>query len=167
MLNSPQVQLRRKHRMSRFHSCDLRKGRVSEPGRIYHIRTSTATDRTLFRDILLGRLVVHGLRFLHERGDVQSLAFVVMPNHLHWLVCLGNMQPLAGVMHSLKGHTAKAINQRRGLTGETVWQSGYFDRALRAEEDVRAIARYIVANPLRAGLCRHIGDYPLWDAIWL
>jgi hypothetical protein len=28
-------------------------------------------------------------------------------------------------------------------------------------------ARYIVANPLRAGLTRRLGDYPLWDAIWL
>ncbi|MGB4488330.1 MAG: transposase, partial [Pseudomonas veronii] len=25
----------------------------------------------------------------------------------------------------------------------------------------------IVANPLRAGLVEHIGQYPLWDAIWL
>jgi hypothetical protein len=30
-----------------------------------------------------------------------------------------------------------------------------------------AVARYIVANPLRAGLCRHLGDYPLWDSVWL
>ena len=50
---------------------------------------------------------------------------------------------------------------------ETVWQPGYFDRALRAEEDVREVARYIVANPLRASLCQYIGDYPLWDAGWL
>ncbi|RUQ45382.1 transposase, partial [Corynebacterium pseudodiphtheriticum] len=24
-----------------------------------------------------------------------------------------------------------------------------------------------VANPLRAGLVKRIGDYPLWDAIWI
>jgi hypothetical protein len=29
------------------------------------------------------------------------------------------------------------------------------------------VARYIVANPLRAGLVEHLGDYPLWDAVWL
>jgi len=29
------------------------------------------------------------------------------------------------------------------------------------------MARYIVANPLRAGLVERIGDYPLWDATWL
>jgi plasmid stabilization system protein ParE len=39
--------------------------------------------------------------------------------------------------------------------------------AQRAEEDLIKIARYIVANPLRARLVEHIGDYPLWDAAWL
>jgi hypothetical protein len=33
--------------------------------------------------------------------------------------------------------------------------------------DLQSVARYIVANPLRAGLVKHLGDYPLWDAIWL
>jgi putative transposase len=32
---------------------------------------------------------------------------------------------------------------------------------------MRAIARYVVANPLRAGLAGTIGDYPYWDAVWL
>jgi len=32
---------------------------------------------------------------------------------------------------------------------------------------VQATARYIVANPLRAGLVERLGDYPLWDAVWL
>jgi REP element-mobilizing transposase RayT len=149
------------------HSCDLRKGRVSEPGRIYHVRTSTLDRQPLFLDFQLGRIVVHSLRFLHERGDVESLAFMVMPDHLHWLFQLGDRNPLDGVLHGMKTYTALQINRRRGIQGGTVWQPGYFDRALRAEEDVREVARYIVANPLRAGLCRQIGDYPLWDALWL
>jgi len=34
-------------------------------------------------------------------------------------------------------------------------------------EDLMKVARYIVANPLRAGLAGHLADYPHWDAIWL
>ncbi|GGY09626.1 hypothetical protein GCM10007160_41190 [Litchfieldella qijiaojingensis] len=56
----------------------------------------------------------------------------------------------------------------RALCGEkSIWQRGYHDRAIRDEEDIRAVARYIVANPLRAGLVNDIGQYPLWDAKWL
>jgi hypothetical protein len=48
-----------------------------------------------------------------------------------------------------------------------VWQDGFFDHAVRRDEDVRTIARYIVSNPLRAGLVSNLGDYALWDACWI
>jgi hypothetical protein len=38
---------------------------------------------------------------------------------------------------------------------------------MRKDQDLQVAARYIVANPLRAGLVKRVGDYPLWDAIWL
>jgi len=153
--------------MTPSHSRDLRKGRHSEAGRVYHVRTSTEARQPLFRDFYLGRLVVQCLRFVHERDDVESLAFVVMPDHLHWLFRLTGTRRLDAVMHSVKRHSAASINGRRGVEGVAVWQPGYFDRALRREEDMREMARYIVANPIRAGLCRHVGEYPLWDAAWL
>ncbi|MBK1633581.1 transposase [Thiohalocapsa halophila] len=148
------------------HSQDLRKGRVSEPGRIYHVRTSTASRRRFFSDLYLGREVVRALRFQHATGNVESLAFVVMPDHLHWLIQLGDGMALDALMHAVKGFSAQRVNKCLRRSGP-VWQAGYFDRAIRADEDVPAIARYIVANPLRAGLCAHIGDYPLWDAVWV
>jgi REP element-mobilizing transposase RayT len=152
--------------MSKPHSRELRKGRHSEHGRIYHVRTSTRERRPVFLDVQLGRIVVHGFRFVHERGDVESLAFVIMPDHFHWLITLGPQTSLERVMHDVKRDTARRVNLRRGGVGNPLWQPGYFDRALRAEDDVLAIARYIVMNPIRAGLCQRVGDYPLWDAIW-
>ena len=35
------------------------------------------------------------------------------------------------------------------------------------KKEIKDVARYIVANPLRAGLVEKIGDYPFWDAVWL
>jgi REP element-mobilizing transposase RayT len=54
-----------------------------------------------------------------------------------------------------------------GTPGIPRWQEGFHDHALRREEDLRDIARYIVLNPVRAGLVRNIREYPLWDAVWL
>jgi hypothetical protein len=48
-----------------------------------------------------------------------------------------------------------------------VWQSGFHDRALRHDEDLLDAARYIVANPLRAGLVKSLRMYSHWDACWL
>ncbi len=119
----------------------------------------------LFEDFTLGRIVVTEMRALHEQGIVDSLAFVVMPDHVHWLVTLDHGK-LAGIAQTMKGRCARRINKERRTTGP-VWQPGYYDHALRADEDLRKQARYIVSNPLRAGLVGSISDYPLWDAAWL
>lgn len=147
------------------HGHALRHGRFSEPGRAYLLTAVTHARRPVFRDWHLARLLVAEMRRLHEAGDVHSLAWVIMPDHLHWLVQLGPMQ-LQAVMLQVKSRSAIGINKSRGASGR-VWQKGFHDHALRREEDLQATARYVVANPLRAGLVRRIGDYPLWDAAWL
>nr|EPB97991.1 hypothetical protein L321_00197 [Pseudomonas plecoglossicida NB2011] len=59
------------------------------------------------------------------------------------------------------------VLRKAGALSAPVWQAGYHDRALRREEDVVMAARYIIANPLRAGLADKVGDYPHWDAVWV
>jgi REP element-mobilizing transposase RayT len=88
-----------------------------------------------------------------------------MPDHLHWLIQLQDGS-LDRLMQRFKSRSAKRVNARLGTDGQ-VWQKGYHDHAVRVEDDIRQLARYVVANPVRAGLVRRVGDYPLWDAIWL
>jgi REP element-mobilizing transposase RayT len=88
-----------------------------------------------------------------------------MPDHLHWLVKLEGCT-LDELMRRIKSNSARRINRCLGRTGP-VWQQGYHDRALRREEDLQVAARYVVANPLRAGLVERLADYPHWDAVWL
>jgi len=88
-----------------------------------------------------------------------------MPDHFHWLVELQSTG-LGELMRQTKARATHAINQRLQRSGP-LWQSSFHDRAIRREEDLQAVARYIVTNPLRAGLVRRVGDYPLWDAVWL
>jgi REP element-mobilizing transposase RayT len=146
---------------------DLRKGRHSQPGQIYILTSVTYRRRPMFSDFHLGRVVVHAMRHHDSTGSTQTLAYVVMPDHFHWLLTLGSGFDLPRLMASVKGYTARRIDQLVDLDGDPVWQEGYHDHALRREEDVQTVARYVVANPLRAGLVERLGDYPLWDAKWL
>ncbi|MGD8594985.1 MAG: transposase [Gammaproteobacteria bacterium] len=145
----------------------LRIGRFSETNRVYHLTTSTKHRQPYFSNIHLGRIVVQALRYQHEQGKVHSLAFVVMPDHLHWLVQLGPGTTLKKLMSTVKGWSTSRIRQATKIDNQDIWQRGYYDHALRSDEDVQSVARYIVANPLRARLVNNIGDYPLWDAVWL
>jgi REP element-mobilizing transposase RayT len=140
-------------------------GRFSEPGRPYLITTVTRDRWPLLGDWLAGRACA---RVLHEAPadtPVSPLAWVIMPDHVHWLFVL-EAGSLSAAVRRFKSRSARAVNDAAGRSGP-LWQAGYHDRAVRREEDLRALARYVIANPLRAGLCRHVCEYPFWDAIWL
>lgn len=138
---------------------DLRKGRFSQSGMVYHITTVTQNREPHFASLNCGRKVVRELMRLQAEGRAETLCFVVMPDHLHWLMVL-HMGKLSEVVQLLKGRSAHAI-------GQAIWQANYYDHAVRDDEDFGMMARYIVANPLRAGLVERIGDYSLWDTVWL
>ena len=150
----------------RPHQSALRKFRYSDPNRIYLITTVTSRRNTVFSDLAAGRIVVNELRRFQEEGAADTLAWVLMPDHLHWLLQLNRCCQLSDVIKSLKACSALAINNYHGQQG-SLWQRAYYDRAARKDDDVCQLARYIIANPLRAGLVEHIGDYPHWDCIWL
>jgi putative transposase len=142
------------------HGKDLRKGRVSLPNHAYLVTIVTALRQPVFTSFTAARAAV---RCFHDKDvarHAQTLAFVVMPDHVHWLLQLENDGSLSEVARVYKAKVSLILGQR-------AWQRGFHDRALRDEDDLRDIARYIIANPLRSGLVSHVGDYSHWDAIWL
>jgi len=143
----------------------LRRGRYCEPDRLYLLTTVTHERSAFFRNFHNARLVVRHLRQSDQEQACRSLAWVVMPDHLHWLIELKAVT-LGTLMRRFKSRSSHAL-RKAGVQGGRIWQPGYQDRALRREEDVRRVARYIIANPLRAGLVTSVGDYPHWDAVWL
>jgi len=145
---------------------ELCKGRASIPQQFYFVTVTTHGRAPWFENLRTGRMVVIEMRKLHSHGDVDSLAWVLMPDHLHWLFQLRNNSKLSGVMRKLKGRSTASIRACQKTSGK-FWQRGFHDHAVRGEEDLVAIARYIVANPLRAGLVSSLRDYSLWDAKWL
>ena len=143
---------------------DLRQGRFSALGQEYFITTVVQHRTPIFSDFYLARSYVTCLKTVaFDFGEV--LAWVVMPDHVHFLFRLDSGQ-LSRFMQTLNGYSSRCIQQRRKGRGR-LWQPGYFDHALREEESRLAIARYIVANPLRAGLVGKLGEYPHWDSVWL
>ena len=88
-----------------------------------------------------------------------------MPDHLHWLFQLRERNSLESVVRRIKGRSAHHVNKIRNQTG-SVWQAGYHDRLIAAEESLETVGDYIIHNPVRAGLVENVDDYPLWDVLW-
>lgn len=149
--------------MQRFHGRNLRKGRHSSPGQIYLVTTVTHQRRPVFSDFKAARSLVRVL--MNESMRADTLCYVIMPDHLHWLTQLTEQGTLSNSVQRIKAASAKHITATSGI--RPVWQRGFHDYALRKEDDLVDVARYVVANPLRSGLVNSLLRYPHWDAVWL
>jgi len=147
------------------HSRNLRRGRYSEPGRIYFVTSTCFNRQKHFSNSVSAQVLSNEFDLIGHDSDCTSLAHVVMPDHFHWLVQLDRETTLQEVVRKLKGRSARRISKLK-LTTERVWQSGFHDHAVRVEEDLENLANYLIQNPLRAGLVRDVEDYPFWDSAW-
>lgn len=136
----------------------LRLGRHSRIGQSYILTTVTQGRQRCFDDATAAQVVIDVVRRMDAEGITRSLAYVVMPDHIHWLVELRAFS-LDYIMQRLKSRSALRINRMLGRSGR-LWQSSYHDHAIRSDESLFRHAMYIVANPLRASLASRLGEYP-------
>ncbi|MEL1266025.1 REP-associated tyrosine transposase [Pseudoxanthomonas putridarboris] len=145
----------------------LRKGRGSESGRIYLVTTTTHRRIPYFAKWELASR----MSAVMDRDDTwlphaQLLCWILMPDHWHGLVQLSDATSLSKVIGLAKGRSARAVGRVARPSGQ-IWAAGFHDRAMRCDDDVLTAARYIVTNPVRAGLVTSIRYYPYWNSIWL
>jgi REP-associated tyrosine transposase len=85
-------------------------------------------------------------------------AYCFMPDHLHLLVHgMGADATLTPFIKMAKQRSGYLFRRR---TGAPLWQEGYFERTIRSDEDLAAVALHIQANPVRAGLVVRVADWP-------
>ncbi len=81
-----------------------------------------------------------------------------MPDHLHILAIGEELDSdLEAFMATMKQKTGFDFKK---LHRVSLWQAGYYDRILRNDEQSIVVARYILENPVRAGLVRDFREYP-------
>lgn len=125
-------------------------------------------DKATYEPHWLQKEAIASLVFesIHYRdGKTFTLeAFTVMPNHVHMLFTplsdgdTGNYYALPAIMHSLKRYTAREANKLLGRDG-TFWQAESYDHVVRNQDEMNRIIRYILDNPVKAGLVR---DWKEW-----
>ena len=76
-----------------------------------------------------------------------------MPNHYHLVLAATHDQLSAG-MRRLNGRYAQRFNRSHGLDGH-LFQGRFNVRVIESERHLLEAVRYVVLNPVRAGLCEH------------
>ena len=105
------------------------------------------------------------LRKLEEacaEHDTQVHAYVLMTNHVHFLMTPLEMNGISKVMQSLGRVYVRYFNDSYGRTG-TLWEGRYRATLVDSEAYLLTCYRYIELNPVRAGMVEHPADYP-WSS---
>jgi REP element-mobilizing transposase RayT len=110
------------------------------------------------RDPRVASLVMNALREFNEQQYFLH-AWTVMPNHVHVLFTLEESVKLSSIMQKLKGSTSFQANRLLNRSGR-FWQPEYFDRLIRTKRQFEFYLRYILNNPVKAGLCLEASSWP-------
>jgi len=128
----------------------------------YMATTVSFNREPLFADKNAASILMACLLFGKKEGWYYLLSFVIMPDHLHVIVT-PNRKNITGIMKSIKGFSARKINELYDRNG-SIWQDGYFDYVLDREEIVLSKTRYIEDNPVRKGLVQCPEEYSFSSA---
>jgi putative transposase len=82
----------------------------------------------------------------------------LMPNHYHLLVETPAPNLSAG-MQQLNGKYGQWFNAKHDLCGH-VFERRFYSKVVESMYHLLELSRYIVLNPVRAGLCNEPGDWP-------
>ena len=101
--------------------------------------------------------------FLTQLGEVvrhfgwELTAFCLMTNHYHLVVRTPDPNIAAG-MHRLNMVYAQLFNRKHGFAGH-LFDARYWSGVLQTEDYLLDASRYVVLNPVRAGLCANPSEW--------
>lgn len=110
----------------------------------------------------IGEMISKAFKF-YDGSLYEMHSFCVMPNHVHMLIRPLQDTPIwyhrvSDIVKRIKTYTSRQINQKQKHQG-TVWQPDYFDRFIRNPENYYNVVRYIMNNPVKAGLAQRLEDW--------
>ena len=145
--------------------------RLQFPGGIYHVTARGNEEKPIFADDADCDAFLHVLTSAVARYHILCHAYCLMGNHYHLLLETPDAN-LSHAMRQLNGVYSQGFNRRHGRTGHLL-RGRFHAVVVQRDAHLREVSRYIVLNPVRAGLvadaaewrwssyCATVGDSPV------
>ena len=135
--------------------------RIEWPGGLYHVTARGDRREPIVEDDVDRAAWVHLLAETAGRFNWRVHAYCLMTNHYHVLVQTPDANLSQG-MRQLNGVWSQQFNRRHGRVGH-VFQGRFKAIMVQRESYLLELARYVVLNPVRAGMVNAAQDYP-WSS---
>jgi len=104
------------------------------------------------------RLIIADLNYYNKKYNSGICAYVILPDHLHFIIRIRKNNDLSFFMHDFKIHSAMEINKSMDRKGE-FWQARFYDHLIRDRSDLYTHLDYIHYNPLKHGVVDCLDEY--------
>ena len=135
----------------------LRRGRVSIPNAEYFLTICTDKRRPSLVTTDIAEAILTEVHAMDADGTWQLRCAVVMSDHIHLLVILGERLSLGKSIARLKSKTTAKLQT---ADAAFAWERDFYDHHVRPDEDHLALFLYIFLNPYRANLCVRGNRWP-------
>jgi putative transposase len=132
--------------------------RTSLPDGYFHVFARGVAGRPAFPEPADRTALLALARKSERRFGVTVYAACVLSTHYH-LVVESRQSALSDTVQWLNSRYARAFNRRRGLFGH-VFAERFATRIVESEERLFETCAYVLLNPVKAGLCERVEDWP-------
>ena len=138
------------------------------PNGIYFITSVTYLRRKLLAQSALAQIVVDQWRHYENAYEFQLHAYVIMPDHYHVVLQVGEKKTISQILHAVNSFTATQINQTLGSERKVkIWQGKPWDKVIRDSKMYWQTIAYTLLNPWREALVHHpLERYPFSNIGW-
>ena len=137
--------------------------RIYFEGAIYHITVRGDNKEQIFVDKIDRLKYIKIVREYQKKYGFEIYAYVLMPNHIHFIIEPSDKANISVIMHHINNGYAKYFLWKYKRVGH-VFQSRFFSNVIEKDSYLLSAVRYIHLNPVRAGLVKKPADWE-WSSI--
>jgi putative transposase len=126
------------------------------PSGAFHITVRGNRRQTIFRTTRDAQKLLKLIEDVSPHWELKT--YCLMPNHFH-LVVVASIENLTKAMRRINSVYAQWFNRKYDLSGH-VFQGRFESKPIEDEKHLYEAIRYVLLNPVRAGLCRHPSEWP-------
>jgi putative transposase len=107
------------------------------------------------------QLFFETLRRVQEIHPFRLLAYVVLPDHFHWLMRVDDEKgDFSRVLHSVKRNYTLNFKKAHAISSSLkLWQSRFWDHVIRDQSDLNNHFDYVHWNPVKHGYVQRPEDW--------
>jgi putative transposase len=134
----------------------------ADPWTCFHVTTRTTNGEFYLAPEEAKQCFVDTLAYRRSLGEFSLVGFVVMSNHVHFVIQPKPSYDLPTIVQRIKSWTSRNNPTKPPLI--PMWERRFDDNRIGSEAELRDVLLYVHDNPVRAGICNAAPDYA-WSSV--